>query len=137
VDYDPTTPTSGNVIVTITANKTIQQPAGRSGSTTGTVFTKTYMNNTDAEFTITDTVGNTGTAEIHINYIDKTAPTAINLTYNPSSYTNTGVEVTLETSEWVYLPAGRNGNATGTMFTKTYATNTTGTVTFYDHVYNQ
>jgi hypothetical protein len=34
VEYDSTTPTSGNVIVTITANKTIQQPAGRSGSTT-------------------------------------------------------------------------------------------------------
>jgi hypothetical protein len=34
IDYSPSLATSGNVIVTITANKTIQQPAGRSGSTT-------------------------------------------------------------------------------------------------------
>jgi hypothetical protein len=101
------------------------------------VFSKTYINNIDEEFIITDTVGNTGFAEVHINYIDKTAPVAINLTYNPAGYTNTGIEVTLETSEWVYLPTGRNGNATGTIFTKIYVENTTGIITFYDHVYNQ
>jgi hypothetical protein len=88
-------------------------------------------------FTITDPAGNTGTAEVHINYIDKTPPIAINLTYNPASPTQTEVEVTLETSEWVYLPAGRDGNATGTVFTKIYTTNTKDTVTFYDHLYNQ
>jgi hypothetical protein len=34
VTYSPTTATSGNVTVTITANKTIQKPTGRNGSTT-------------------------------------------------------------------------------------------------------
>jgi hypothetical protein len=135
--YDPDTATSGDVVVTLTADKIIRQPTGRSGVAMGTGFTKTYEIDTDEEFLITDLVGNTGVAEVHINRIDKTAPIATQISYTPSVPTNTGVEVTLETDERVYLPEGRTGSATGTIFTKIFTGNTTGTVTFYDHVYNQ
>jgi tRNA G26 N,N-dimethylase Trm1 len=50
-------------------------------------------------FVITDTVNNTGEAEIQITRIDKIAPEAVNVTYSPSTNTNQDVTVTLTLSE--------------------------------------
>jgi hypothetical protein len=136
-NYNPDSATSGDVEVSITASKTIQKPAGRNGNSTGTVFTKIYTGNIDTSFLVTDLVGNTGETEIHINYIDKTAPYLTLLTYSPSSNTNTDVEVSIEASETIQKPAGRNGSTTGTVFTKIYSANATETITFYDLVGNQ
>jgi hypothetical protein len=58
--YSPDSATSGDVEVSITANKTIQKPIGRAGSVTGTVFTRIYTGNIDTSFLVTDLVGNTG-----------------------------------------------------------------------------
>ncbi|MDR2541319.1 MAG: hypothetical protein LBD11_06230 [Candidatus Peribacteria bacterium] len=137
VTYSPTTATSGTVTATLTTDKTITLPAGRSGNATGTVFTKVYTANENSSFIITDPVGNTGEATVIITRIDKTAPEVIGLTYTPASYTNTDVEVSIETSEPIYLPAGRNGNATGTIFTKIFSANTGIILDIYDLVYNQ
>jgi hypothetical protein len=128
ISYTPPTNTSGDVVASLT---------GCSEAITGTIFSSTFTGDGSFTFNFTDLVGNTGSSVATVDWIDKTVPVAIHLTYNPSSYTNTGVEVTLETSEWVYLPTGWSGSATGTIFTKIYTNNTTGTVTFYDHVYNQ
>jgi hypothetical protein len=136
MSYTPNTATSGDVMATMTTDKSIQRPTGRSGNATGTIFTKVYGQNTDESFIITDLVGNTGQAKVSINQIDKIAPQAINVSYTPTTTTNTDVVAILETSERVRKPNGRKGNATGTIFTKVYTGNTTDTVTFYDQVYN-
>jgi hypothetical protein len=66
--------TSGNVTVTLTASEPILQPLGRSGSATGTVFTKTFSNNTGYHLTITSIYHITGTVMINITNIDAEAP---------------------------------------------------------------
>jgi hypothetical protein len=82
-------------------------------------------------------VGNQGQGWLLISWIDKESPYATEVTYYPNTSTNTGVVVTLKVNEEINQPAGRNGAATGTIFTKTYQTNTTGMVTFYDLAENQ
>jgi hypothetical protein len=75
----------------------------------GTQREKIYTNNTLSEpvpFSNT-TYGLTDTAFVHITWIDNIAPTATSVSYTPSTNTNTDVEVRLEASERVYLPAGR------------------------------
>jgi len=69
-----------------------------------------------------------------VNRIDKTFPTATNVSYSPSTNTNGSVTVTLTTSESVQSITGRSGGPT--IRTKTYVSNTTETITFYDQVGN-
>ncbi|MDR2541320.1 MAG: hypothetical protein LBD11_06235 [Candidatus Peribacteria bacterium] len=76
------------------------------------------------------------TTGISINRIDKYAPYATNVTYTPSTNTNGSVTATLTVNETVTLPAGRNGNATGTIFTKIFSANTGITLTISDLVGN-
>ncbi|GHV24625.1 hypothetical protein FACS1894176_01350 [Bacteroidia bacterium] len=94
--------------------------------------TNIFATNTGYTQTFSDLVGNMNSTGIAINRIDKTAPYATNLSYNPSTNTNGSVTVTLTTNETVHLPVGRNGNVTGTTFTKTYSANETTSVAFYD-----
>jgi len=136
VVYTPSTATSGDVEVTITINKSVRKPSDWSGNLTDTIFTKVYTGNESESFTITDLVGNTGRVEVQITRIDKLAPEAVTVVYNPSIFTNMDVEVLLTTTEWIWKPIGRSGSITGTVFTKIYDANVTDTVTFYDHVYN-
>ena len=75
VTYSTTEPTNQTVIVTITANKEIQEPSGWSLSSDKKSITKTYTENIDENITVTDTEGTTATANISIKNIDKIAPT--------------------------------------------------------------
>ena len=133
ITYTPSTATSGDVEVTITTNKPIWEPVGRTGA--GTTRTKVYTANGDESFTITDAVGNTGEVEVHINRIDKEAPEATSVTYSPNTNTNGSVTVTLTTNEPVQFIPGRTGGPT--TWTKIYTANTTEQVIFYDLVGNE
>jgi hypothetical protein len=62
------------VVVTLTASEPILQPLGRNGSATGTVFTKTFSNNTGYTFIITSLYNLTGTVTVSITDIKETVP---------------------------------------------------------------
>jgi hypothetical protein len=96
----------------------------------------TLTDNISFTFAYQDSYGNIGATPATVSWIDKTPPVATNISYAPSTNTNIDVEVTLTLSEPVHRPTDRDGNATGTVFTKTYTANATGTVTFYDLVGN-
>jgi hypothetical protein len=67
VSYDPGPVANGNVTVTLTANEAIFKPDGWKGSTTGTIFTKTYTSSINENIIIYDLAGNTGDVTIVIS----------------------------------------------------------------------
>ncbi len=73
VMYSPTTPTNGNVTVTLTASEPIKTPSGWT-KVTDTKFTKVISSNTSGPVTVTveDLAGNTGTTSYEVTNIDKT-----------------------------------------------------------------
>ena len=100
----------------------------------GGATTFTFTGNGTFTFEFIDSYGNTGSEIATVNWIDKIAPYATSLTYNPTGNSNTGVVVTLITSENIQTLSGWTG--TGTTRTKSYTTNTTETINFYDLVGN-
>lgn len=68
---------------------------------------------------------------MHINRIDRTPPTAVSLFYVPKVSTAGSVEVTLALDSVVAPIVGWEGG-TGQLFTRTYATNISDTVQFFD-----
>jgi hypothetical protein len=130
VTYMPDSATSGNVTATLTADKTILLPAGRSGNATGTVFTKVYTANENASFLITDPVGNTGEATVIITRIDKTVPQVLTTTYSPTTQTSGPVMVKLTFDEPVTLTGRIRVDAT--TYTKIYTSNIQETISFFD-----
>jgi hypothetical protein len=69
----------------------------------------TFTNTGSFTFTYQDSYGNTGSTTATVDRIDKTPPTATNVSYNPSGKTNKDVLVTLTTSEQVQAITGRTG----------------------------
>jgi hypothetical protein len=98
LSYSTTGRTNQNVIATLTTTKPLQQPSGRSGTTPGTTFTKTYSGNTTEPLTLTDTLGNIGQVTVTITNIDKTAPTCGTRSYAPTTPTSGNVTATLSGS---------------------------------------
>jgi hypothetical protein len=96
--YNPSIATSGNVQASISFNKTGVNVTNNNASTN-------YTFTSDGNFTFTyqDSYGNTGTTTATVDWIDKTPPTATNISYNPSGKTNKDVLVTLITSEQVQV----------------------------------
>ena len=93
VSYSPNTNTNTDVTATLTASEAIQTPAGWT-AVNSTTYTKDYPANTTETVTITDLVGNTGTANVAIARIDKT-PVTGTITYDITANTNTDVEATI------------------------------------------
>jgi hypothetical protein len=135
ISYQPATATSGNVVAILQVNKELKSdtiPTGWSSSGTNTnKYTKTYTGNIVETLTLTDTAANTSTVDVNIQWIDKTSPQATSVSYNPTSTTSGTVVVTLTTNEVVNKPATRSGNATGTVFTKSYTANVTGQLVMF------
>jgi hypothetical protein len=86
------------VVVTLTASETILQPLGRSGPATGTVFTKTFTDNTGYNLTITNLNTFTGTVAVSVANIDIEAPSLVTLT-TPITLTSGDVTVTLNAAD--------------------------------------
>lgn len=134
--YAPDTPTSGNVIVTITTNESVKTPDGRDGTDGGTVFTKEYTINRSGSVEIEDIVGNTGSVDIEVNWIDKEVPHG-EASYIPKTLTNGDVMVTITADEPIRIPADRSGEDGGTEFTKVYTGNRNENVEIEDMVGNR
>ena len=89
---------------TISFNKTGVTVTNNGGS-----VNYTFTGNTSFTYTFTDSYGNTGTATATVSRIDKDAPYATSVAYNPSSNTNGDVTITLTTNESVQSIPGRTG----------------------------
>jgi hypothetical protein len=92
-------------------------------------------------FTITDTVGNTGSVEIHINFIDKTAPTISDVVQNPTSPTSGSITLTVtatDTGAGLHATAYSfdNGSTWQSANNKSFTGNTSGTIKVKDAVGN-
>lgn len=79
VEYDIVSPTSGNVLATLTGFSETGVIITNNGGLTGYIF----VNNGVFVFDFVDAAGNTGSALATVNLIDKTAPTA-SIEYNIS-----------------------------------------------------
>jgi hypothetical protein len=93
--YTPSTATNGNVVASLTFNKT------------GVIIDSTYhlfTGNGEYTFTYHDQAGNTGSAIAKVDRIDTTPPTATNLTFSPASLTSGNVLATLTLSETGNVP---------------------------------
>lgn len=78
VSYSPTTPTKGNVKVTLKSNKAMQAVSTWTLSADKKSMTKTYSANKTEQVTIKDTLGNTTKVTVQVSNIDKTAPQITN-----------------------------------------------------------
>ena len=95
----------------------------------------TFTGNGSFTFEFVDQYGNTGEETATVNRIDKTAPYAVSVSYDPDDKTNQDVTVTLVTSEAIQSLTGWSGG--GTTWRKVYSANGSETVTFYDLVGNE
>ena len=75
VSYSNTKSTNGDVTVTIKANEKVQKPEGWDLSEDKMTLTKTFEDNISEDVKIYDLAGNSSTAKININNIDKIKPT--------------------------------------------------------------
>jgi hypothetical protein len=73
VSYSPSGWTSGNVVATITTNESIETPSGWN-KVSDTEYTKEYAANGSYTVTLQDKVGNTTTATVVIDNIDRVFP---------------------------------------------------------------
>jgi hypothetical protein len=133
--YLPTTPTSGNVIATLSGSTDLGGSVLNVGDR---VRTCTLTGNaTTCSVTISDHAGNTTVCTSNtIGNIDRTPPIGT-ITYSTTGQTNQSVTVTLTTDEPVQKPSGWNGNDLDTTFTKVYPLNKTETISFFDLAGNE
>jgi hypothetical protein len=124
VKYAPAQAASGNVEVTVRLTTTGGVAPAHWVLSGTKEYVRTYTGSVhQQELTFSDIAGNTIEVLIDLT-IDKDAPVATTLSYDPNTTTNSGVKVTLTTNEAVLLPDGWSGPATGTAFTKIYTDNT-------------
>jgi hypothetical protein len=89
ITYTPNTNTNTNVTATLTASEAIATPSGWT-VVNSTTYTKVYSVNTTETVMLTDLVGNTGSTNVAISWIDKTPVTGA-IAYDITTNTNTDV----------------------------------------------
>ena len=98
IDYSEKNLTNGNVIVTITATKPMEQLDGWTLKNNGYVQEKEYSNNVEENIIVKSTTGESVQGLILINNIDKQGP-EIEVNYSETSITNKNVTVQLVSNE--------------------------------------
>ncbi len=107
VNYNITSPTAGNVIATISANRDITI-TNNNGSNT-----YTFTENGTFTFEYVDIFGQTGTITASVDWINKNVPQA-DVTYSTKDLTNQDVVVTLVNPDNKLTITNNNGSATYT-----------------------
>ena len=120
ITYTETEPTNQNVTVTIEANEEVQGVTGWSLSTDKKKLTKTYQANAVENVVVKDLAGNSVTANITINNIDKDAPEIKRITYTETELTNQNVTVIIEMNEELQGATGWQLSTDKKKLTKTY-----------------
>ena len=126
-----TSPTNGNVTVSITANEEVKTVTGWSISTDRKTLSKKYTTNKSETITVTDLAGNTTTASVKITNIDKTAP-QIEVTNSITSPTNQNVTVSITANEEVKTVTGWSISSDRKTLSKKYTENKTETIDVID-----
>ena len=131
VSYSTTELTNKNVVVTIKANKQLQEISGWTLLSDKQTLTKTYTSNTTETVTIKDLAGNIATVNIKITNIDRTAPIA-QVSYSTIESTKQDVVVRIKANEQLQTVSGWTLSTDKLSMTKTYTSNTTETITIKD-----
>ena len=133
VTYSPESATNQEVTVTIASDEDLQDIEGWTKIDSKT-FTKVYEENTSENVIVKDLIGNSATAEVSIDFIDKTAP-SVTATYSTTDLTNTDVTATITSDEDLQDIEGWT-KVSATEFNKVYSENTTETINVLDIVGN-
>ena len=136
VKYSTTSPTKGNVKVTITSNESVKQIKGWTLSKDGKILTKTYTKNIKESVTICDIAGNNSTANIKIDNIEKTE-LEIDIQYSKTELTNENVKVTIIANKEIQKQEGWEISENQTSISKEYNKNTTEIIIIKDQVGNE
>ena len=123
VKNSTTEKTNQDVTVTITANKEIQEVEGWTLSSDKKTLTKKYSENKTETITIMDLAGNTTTAEITVNNIEKIVP-KVTVKYSIVNPTNQNVTVTITSDKEIQEVTGWNLDTSKKILTKEYTENT-------------
>ena len=139
VQFDVTTMTNGDVVVTLIANEKLQSATGTHTWTIDAEdarkVTATFTANEEENVTITDLAGNTSVIPVKVNNIDKTAPT-LTVKYDVEVSTNKDVTATIRSDEKVKAVEGWTLSEDGMSMSKVYEANDTEDVTISDLVGN-
>ena len=136
VNYSQTEPTNGDVTVTITADRELQELSGWELSADKKSLTKTYSENTKENLTIQDTEGNMTTVQINIDNIDRESP-ELEISYSITENTNQNVVVTIKSNEPLKQPEGWSISSDKCTITKTYFQNASENIVVEDLAGNQ
>ena len=134
VSYSTKEQTNGNVIVTITSDKTIQKavsPDGTEWTLSNIVATKEYEANVNENITVYDLAGNSKVVNVAINNIDKQSP-VIEASYSNENITNGDVLVTLTSNEKLQPLTGWDLSENQKVLTKSFTENVITVVTVKD-----
>lgn len=98
IDYSKKELTNGNVVVTITATKAMEQLQGWTLKSNGYVQEKVYEANVQENITVKSITGESAEGLIQINNIDKEKP-ILNVTYSETNNTNKDIIVKITSNE--------------------------------------
>ena len=135
INYSQKEMTNENVVVTITANETIQEVEGWILSSDKKTLSKEYSENTVETIVVKDLAENETQETIEIMNIDNVLP-EVNVTYSTKNPTKENVTVTITSNEEVQ---GISGWALTNkkILTKQYSANTKETITVKDLAGNE
>ena len=136
VNYSETEPTNKDVVVTITADRELQELSGWELSGDKKSLTKTYSENAKEDITIQDTEGNMTTVQISVGNIDRESP-ELEVSYSITENTNQNVVVTIKSNEPLKQPEGWSISSDKCTITKTYFQNASENVVVEDLAGNQ
>ena len=136
IEYSTTEPTNQNVIVNIISNEEIQEVEGWNLLENKKGLKKEYSRNTKENIKIKDIAGNTTTATVEINNIDKIAP-ELEIIYSTTEPTNQNVIVNIISNEEIQEVEGWSLLDNKKELTKEYNKNTEEILLIKDKAQNQ
>lgn len=140
VQFDVTTMTNGDVVVTLVANEELQSATGTNTWVIDEENSKkvvtTFTANGEDSVTITDLAGNTSVVPVKVSNIDKTAPT-LTVSYDIVYSTNKNVTVTISSDEALKEVEGWELAADKKSMTKVYEANVSEEIKVSDLVGNE
>lgn len=140
VQFDVTTMTKGDVVVTLIANEKLSSVSGTQSwslvSDDATKATATFTANGNDEVTITDIAGNTSKVNVNVSNIDKIGPNA-SVDYDIKVSTNQKVTATITADEKMQKVDEWTLSEDGLSMSKQYEENVFEKVDIYDLVGNK
>lgn len=131
VSYSNKDITNENIVVTLISNEELKKIEGWTLSEDKKQLVKTFTENTNIELQVNDLAGNYTLVNILVENIDKDKP-EVEIEYSTTSQTNEPVIVTIKANEKIKEIEGWELSSDKMSLTKTFAENTTQTITITD-----